>query len=148
MSFSNGLGILAAVGAGLLIGMQAPLTNLLRQRLGLWGMAVGVHVAGLTVALLAMLTIERQTGRPWGSWWWLVVVAGWGGLGILVTLAMAVGRLGAATALGISIAVQLVATVVIDHLGWLGVEARPLTWPRALGAVLLLVGARLVMGRG
>lgn len=148
MSFSNGLGILAAVGAGLLIGVQAPLTNLLRQRLGLWGMAVGVHVAGLTVALLAMLTIERQTGRPWGSWWWLVVVAGWGGLGILVTLAMAVGRLGAATALGVSIAVQLVATVVIDHLGWLGVEARPLTWPRALGAVLLLVGARLVMGRG
>jgi transporter family-2 protein len=148
MSLSSGLGILVAVIAGLLIGVQAPLTNLLRQKLGLWGMAVGVHVAGLTVALLAMLTVERQTGRPWGSWWWLIVVAGWGGLGILVTLSVAVGRLGAATALGISIAVQLVATLVIDHLGWLGVEARPLTWLRALGAVLLLVGARLIVGQG
>ncbi len=93
MSLSSEFGVLVAVAAGLLIGAQAPLANLLRQKLGLWGMAVGVHVAGLTVALLAMLTVERQTGRPWGSWWWLIVVTGWGGLGILVTLAAAVGRL-------------------------------------------------------
>jgi transporter family-2 protein len=146
MSLFTGIGVLVAVAAGLLIGTQAPLTNLLRQKLGLWGMAVGVHVAGLIVALLAMLTIERQTGRPWGSWWWLVIITGLGGLGILVALSSAVGRLGASVALGISIAVQLTVTMIIDHWGWLGVETRPMTWPRVLGAVLLLVGARLVMG--
>ena len=148
MQLSIGYGILVAAVAGLLIGTQAPLTNLLRQELGLWGMAVGVHVAGLTVALWVMLTIERQAARSWSSWWWLILVTGIGGLGILVALSMAVGRLGAATALGISIAVQLSATVAIDHFGWLGVELRPLTWTRALGAVLLLAGARLVIGRG
>lgn len=146
MSLSTGIGVLVAVAAGLLIGTQAPLTNLLRQKLGLWGMAVGVHIAGLIVALLAMLTVERQTGRPWGSWWWLVIITGLGGLGILVALSSAVGRLGASVALGISIAVQLTVTMIIDHWGWLGVETRPMTWPRVLGAVLLLVGARLVMG--
>lgn len=146
MSLSTGVGVLVAVAAGLLIGTQAPLTNLLRQKLGLWGMAVGVHIAGLIVALLAMLTVERQTGRPWGSWWWLVIITGLGGLGILVALSSAVGRLGASVALGISIAVQLTVTMIIDHWGWLGVETRPMTWPRVLGAVLLLVGARLVMG--
>ncbi len=148
MALYSGLGILVAVTAGLLIGSQAPLTNLLRQKLGLWGMAVGVHVAGLAFALLAMLTIERQAGRPWGSWWWLVVVTGLGGLGILVALSAAVGHLGAATALGISIAVQLLTTLVVDHFGWLGVPVQPITWQRALGVVLLLVGARLVMGKG
>jgi transporter family-2 protein len=148
MQLSIGYGILVAAVAGLLIGTQAPLTNLLRQKLGLWGMAVGVHVAGLTVALGAMLALERQAARSWSSWWWLILVTGIGGLGILVALSTAVGRLGAATALGISIAVQLSATVVIDHFGWLGVEVRPLTWTRALGAVFLLVGARLVIGRG
>lgn len=147
MSLFNGFGVLVAVVAGLLIGTQAPLTNLLRQKFGLWGMAVGVHIAGLTVALLTMLTVERQTGRPWGSWWWLIAISGLGGLGILVTLSAAVGRLGAAVALGISIAVQLTATIAIDHFGWLGVETRPLTWTRVLGAVLLLAGARLVMGK-
>ena len=60
---------------------------------------------------------------------------------------MAVGRLGAATALGISIAVQLTVTIVIDHFGWLGVEIRPLTWPRVVGAMLLFVGARLIISK-
>jgi transporter family-2 protein len=147
MSLSTILGILIAVAAGLLIGTQAPLTNLLRQKLGLWGMAVGVHVAGLAVALVALLTVERQAARPWTSWWWLILIAGWGGLGILLALAAAVGRLGSATALGISIAVQLTVTVVIDHFGWLGVEIRPLTWTRVVGAVLLLVGARLIVSK-
>jgi transporter family-2 protein len=147
MSLSTVLGILIAAAAGLLIGTQAPLTNLLRQKLGLWGMAVGVHVAGLAVALMALLTVERQAARPWTSWWWLILIAGWGGLGILLALAAAVGRLGSATALGISIAVQLTVTVVIDHFGWLGVEIRPLTWTRVVGAVLLLVGARLIVSK-
>jgi transporter family-2 protein len=147
MSLSTVLGILIAAAAGLLIGTQAPLTNLLRQKLGLWGMAVGVHVAGLAVALVALLTVERQAARPWTSWWWLILIAGWGGLGILLALAAAVGRLGSATALGISIAVQLTVTVVIDHFGWLGVEIRPLTWTRVVGAVLLLVGARLIVSK-
>ena len=148
MSLSTRLGVLVAVVAGLLIGTQAPLTNLLRQKLGVWGMAVGVHIAGLIVALLAMFTVERQTGRPWGNWWWLAIITGVGGLGILVALSVAVGRLGAAVALSISIAVQLTTTIVIDHFGWLGVETRPLTWTRVLGAALLLVGARLVMNKG
>lgn len=128
--------------------MQAPLSNLLRHKLGLWGMSAGVHIAGLSVALLALLTVERQTGRPWGSWWWMVVITGFGGLGILAALAVSVGQLGAATALGISIAVQLAATVIIDHFGWLSVEVRPLTWTSVLGVALLLIGARLVMGKG
>ena len=46
MSLSTGLAILTAVVAGLLIGTQAPLTSLLRQKLGLWGMAAGVHIPG------------------------------------------------------------------------------------------------------
>ena len=147
MSLSTVLAILTAVVAGLLIGTQAPLTSLLRQKLGLWGMAVGVHIAGLAVALVALLTVERQAARPWASWWWLIVISGWGGLGILLALAVAVGRLGAATALGISIAVQLTVTIVIDHFGWLGVEIRPLTWPRVVGAMLLFVGARLIISK-
>lgn len=147
MQLSTGLGIIVAIVAGLLIGTQAPLTSLLRQKLGLWEMTVGVHVAGLCVALLAMFTMKHQTGRPWSSWWWMIVITGIGGLGILVTLSVAVGRLGAATALGISIAVQLTATLIIDHFGWLGVEVHPLTWARALGAVLLFTGARLIIGQ-
>lgn len=147
MSLSSKVGILVAVVAGLMIGTQAPLTNLLRQKLGLWGMAVGIQIAGLIIALPAMLTVERQTGRPWGSWWWLIIICGWGGLGILLPLSVAVGRLGATVALGISIAVQLVVTLVVDHFGWLGVEIRPLTWTRVLGAALLLAGARLIMGK-
>jgi transporter family-2 protein len=148
MTLSSILGILVAILAGTLIGTQAPLTSFLRQKLGLWGMAVGVHVAGLVAALLILLTVERQADRAWADWWWLAIVTGVAGLGILVTLSVAVGELGAATALGISIAVQLSVTAAIDHFGWLGVEIQPLSWTRALGILLLIAGARLVVGRG
>jgi len=146
LTLYTGMGILVAILAGSLIGTQAPLSNLLREKVGLWGMAVGVHVAGLSVALLAMLTLERPLARAWGAWWWLVILSGVAGLGIVITLASAIGRLGAATALSISIAVQLAVTVTVDHFGWLGVQARPLSWPRAIGVLLLLLGARLVVG--
>jgi transporter family-2 protein len=92
--------------------------------------------------------VERQADRAWADWWWLAIVTGVAGLGILVTLSVAVGELGAATALGISIAVQLSVTAAIDHFGWLGVEIQPLSWTRALGILLLIAGARLVVGRG
>jgi len=36
----------------------------------------------------------------------------------------------------------------IDRYGWFGVDKVPLTWPRALGVLLLAAGAALALRKG
>jgi transporter family-2 protein len=53
-------------------------------------------------------------------------------------------RLGLAATLGLALAGQLGAALVLDRLGLLGLSQRPLTAPRVVGAALLLAGVVLI----
>ena len=66
-----------------------------------------------------------------------------GGIGVVVVLTITVVtlRLGAAATIGLLIAGQLAMGVAIDRYGWFGVDQVALTWPRALGVLLLAAGA-------
>ena len=55
-----------------------------------------------------------------------------------------VPRIGVALAFSLIIAGQMLITLVIDHFGWLGVDVRPINWPRALGAALITIGVILI----
>jgi transporter family-2 protein len=55
-----------------------------------------------------------------------------------------VTRLGAATLFSFAIAGQLLAALVLDRFGLLGLVARELTLGRVAGAALVLVGALMV----
>ena len=78
---------------------------------------------------------------PW--WYWV----GGGGMGVVVVLAITVvtPRLGAAATIGLLIAGQLAMGAAIDRYGWFGVEKVALSWPRALGILLLAAGAALAL---
>ena len=80
---------------------------------------------------------------PW--WYWV----GGGGMGVVVVLAITIvtPRIGAAATIGLLIAGQLAMGVLIDRYGWFGVEQVPLTWVRALGVLLLALGALLALRR-
>jgi transporter family-2 protein len=66
-------------------------------------------------------------------------------MGVLVVFAITVcaPRIGATATIGVLIAGQLAMGVVIDRFGLFGVDEVELTWPRALGVVLLGIGAGL-----
>jgi transporter family-2 protein len=69
------------------------------------------------------------------------------GLTVVFTITFAQPRIGATATIGILIAGQLVMGAVIDRFGLFGVEQYEISWPRALGIVLLGAGAALSLVR-
>ena len=64
--------------------------------------------------------------------------------GILVTSFFLVPRLGSAAALCFVIAGQILAALLIEQFGLFGLALRDISWGRALGATLVVLGAVMV----
>ncbi|TIM69216.1 MAG: EamA-like transporter family protein, partial [Mesorhizobium sp.] len=75
---------------------------------------------------------------------WLFVAGGMLG-GFYVTLStILTPRIGAAALMAFLVAGQLIAGMLVDRAGFLGVAVREVSLGRVAGAVLLLVGALLI----
>ncbi|MBX3358266.1 MAG: DMT family transporter [Phycisphaeraceae bacterium] len=110
------------------------------------GASVWGGVANFVVGLGAMVVVvaimrprlpasDRLAEGPW--WMWLGGLCG----AFFVTLAVIlVPRIGAAAYLSAMIAGQLIASVVIDHFGHMGLTPRDLTPGRIVGVLLVLGG--------
>ncbi|MBA3475386.1 MAG: DMT family transporter [Actinobacteria bacterium] len=139
-----------ALVAGLAGSIQVAVMGRFGQRIGSFE-ALAANLAFSTLLATTVLLVLRQslTGfgdalrSPW--WYWL----GGGGMGLVVVLTITVvtPRLGAAATIGLLIAGQLAMGVAIDRYGWFGVDRVALTWPRALGVLLLAAGALLALRR-
>ena len=72
-----------------------------------------------------------------------------GAISLFIILSMTVAgpRIGIAATLGILIAGNLVMGALIDQLGLFGLDRVPIGWPRAIGILLLAVGAALSLRR-
>jgi bacterial/archaeal transporter family-2 protein len=102
------------------------------------------------VGTLVLLVAAALVFRPIPSWsrlgdapWW--VWAG-GALGAFYVVGSIVSapKLGAATLVAVIVAGQALAALVIDHYGWVGFEAQPISAGRLLGMALLVAGVVLV----
>ena len=144
---SRGLAVLLGVGAGCLVGMQAPINSRLGKTVGSVQAASFSFLVG-TVALLAIVVFVRgglgNLGHVGRAPWWALV----GGLlgAVYVTVALiAVRTLGASALTAVVITGQLVISVAIDRFGLLGVARQPVGVQRVLGLVLLAAGVVLVV---
>ena len=100
-----------------------------------------VGAAGLLVAVLfaARGWPDRAGDAPW--WVWIGGLLGaFYVLGSIVTAP----KLGAATLVALILAGQAVASLLVDHYGWVGFEEHPITALRVVGVVLLAGGVVLV----
>jgi transporter family-2 protein len=79
---------------------------------------------------------EKVSGAPWWAWTGGLL----GVVFVLVSLGL-VNRLGAAFLFALVVVGQMLASLVIDHYGLLGVTEHPITPIRLLGVALLLGGA-------
>jgi bacterial/archaeal transporter family-2 protein len=144
---SRALAVLVGVGAGCLVGMQAPINSRLGKSVGSVQAASFSFLIG-TALLLVIVAFVRggygnlgEVGRV--PWWALL-----GGLlgAVYVTVALvAVRTLGASGLTAVSITGQLAISVVIDRFGLLGVARQPIGAQRVLGLVMLAAGVLLVV---
>lgn len=146
---SRGLAVLLAAVAGVLVGLQAPVNSRLGRSLGSVQAATFSFVVGtVALALIASLFYGGlgSFGDAGKAPWWALV----GGLlgAVYVTVAiLTVRTLGVSGLTAIVISGQLVAAVVIDRFGLLGIAKQPIGAQRVIGLLFLVVGVLLVVRR-
>jgi transporter family-2 protein len=143
---SAAFSLFLAVAAGVSIVVQQALNANLRAELGsaAWSGFTSYLVGLVCMALLAIalgdpVPTAAFARIPWWTWS--------GGLFGAVFIALAillVPKLGAATVITLLVAGQMLASVTLDHFGWLGLAQRPLDLPRVNGVLLLIGGVVLI----
>ncbi len=139
------LTLLGLAGGACLV-VQASLNAGLRTQVDSVSWAGFISYVGGTLAMAMALLIVRvplhlERARAVPAIWWLGGFFGAAYLGASIIL---VPRVGAATAIALVVAGQLICSLVLDNYGFLGVPQHSLTATRALGALLLLGGVVLI----
>ncbi|MEZ5565932.1 MAG: DMT family transporter [Gammaproteobacteria bacterium] len=134
------------IGAGLSV--QVGLNAQLREQFGDAGLAALASFLVGTAALLVYLIVLRVTWPSVGVIRAVPPVQWTGGLlgAAYVAVAALLGpRLGSATLLSLIVGGQLLASLVLDHFGWVGFSEHAISGWRLLGAVLLIIGVVLIV---
>ncbi|MBC8285037.1 MAG: DMT family transporter [Nitrospinae bacterium] len=127
------------------VGINAELSRFINSPVlaALISFAVGTIFLVVTVVLfkIPLPAFGRITGMP--AWAW-----GGGLIGAAVVLGSIIAgpKIGALALVGILLAGQLIASVLIDHYGWLGFPIQKMNAARLTG-VLLLVGGFFLIRR-
>lgn len=136
-----------ALAAGLCIPVQAGINATLARYVdGAVGASLVSFLVG-TLALAAFMLAARlplPIGQALASapaWAW---VGGTLGAYLVATTVLVAPTLGAGTMIALIVAGQMACSLVLDHYGWLGFDPQPISWPRLLGAALLVAGVVLI----
>jgi transporter family-2 protein len=145
----SGLAIFLALLAGLAGSVQAAVMGRFGERVGvLEALAFASLVQAVLTAALLLGVRQSLSGYADAArqppWLW---TGGVMGAFIVLTVTLATPRIGTAATIGLLIAGQLAMGVAIDRFGLFGFEEISISWPRALGIVLLGVGAALSLHR-
>lgn len=137
----------AAFLAGALVSVQTGINTQLGRQLGQPLQAAFVSFVIGTLALAISLPILRVSYPAPGRVFAVGLPLLSGGVlgGIFVFSMIALGsRLSAAVLVGLVVGGQLIASLVLDHFGWLGFPQHALSVPRMIGAGLIVAGVLLI----
>ena len=146
---SRSLAVIVGIGAGCLVGMQAPINSRLGKTIGTLPAASFSFIVGTAALVLITVIVQGGLSALGGvgraPWWTLV--GGLLGAVYVATALVAVRTLGAAGLTAVVIFGQLGVSVVIDRFGLLGIARHPVGAQRVIGLVLLALGVALVVRR-
>jgi transporter family-2 protein len=139
--------VLLALVAGMLMPVQAGINSQLKNQVlsteaaAFVSLAVGTLALGVYLALRRLpLPLAAAMGQ---TSWWMWTGGLLGAFFVAATVYLAY-KLGAGTMMGLIIAGQLSAAILLDHYALLGFPPHPVSWQRLLGAALLAAGAILI----
>ena len=141
------LPVLATVAAGGLVAMQAPINSTLGRTVGTFAAASLSFAIGLLVLIAITLVLGGGFGRiaEAGELRWYYLTGGLLGAAYVTTVLITVRSLGAGGVTAATIAGQLTFSVVLDRLGVLGLDEKPLSPSRVAGVALLAAGVFLIV---
>ncbi len=137
---------LLVMAAGVMIAVQAPTNAMLAKAGGSPVLAALISFIVGTVALTATWLASGNrpaasvfAGLPWYAW-----IGGLYGAFFVGAAAFAAPRIGLASLVTIAISGQIVAALLMDHYGLLGLPREPVNIGRIAGAMLVVAGVVLV----
>ena len=135
--------ILIGLAGGIAVGVQAPLSSIINQRLGPLESVFIVHAGGTIAALIPLLFLNGGKLANWRSVPWYALGAGVLGLVVIFSMTYMIPRVGVAPALIILLSGQLLIGSMMDHFGWLGAVQRPVDFMRIIGLAVVFFGVWL-----
>jgi bacterial/archaeal transporter family-2 protein len=139
--------VLFGLAAGAMLPFQAGVNAQLAEYLGsplraaLASFVVGVFVLLPAVAIFVrgLPSAERVGAAPWWAW-----LGGALGAFYVAGSITSAPRLGAVTLIGVILAGQALASLVVDHFGMVGFDEHPATLGRIAGMLLIVLGVLFV----
>jgi bacterial/archaeal transporter family-2 protein len=142
----RGVAVIVMAAVGGLIALQPAINAGLGRATGNIAAALVSFAVG-TLLLAAIVVLSGQASGLGSTFEveWYYLLGGVLGAAYVFTALVVVSSVGAGGTAAATITGQLIASVVIDRLGILGLEETPITWERGLGVALLLTGTYLVV---
>jgi bacterial/archaeal transporter family-2 protein len=139
--------VFAAAIAGGLLPTQAGINSQLARHLGhpLLAASVSFGIGAIALILYTVIfhislpPVDQIQQIPWYLW-----TGGILGTIYLTTTIILAPLLGAATMIGLIVAGQMLASIFLDNFGLVGFPVHPLSFWRAIGAILLIAGVALI----
>jgi transporter family-2 protein len=135
--------ILIGLAGGIAVGVQAPLSSIISQRLGPLESVFIVHIGGAIAASIPLLFLGWGKLAQWRTVPWYALGAGALGLVVIFSMTYMIPRVGVAPALIILLSGQLLIGSVMDHFGLLGTVQRPIDLMRVVGLAVVFLGVWL-----
>jgi transporter family-2 protein len=147
-SMAAALWVLLGVISGACIAVQAPINARLGGALGMPYAAAAISfLAGAVILVIVTLAVAAATGTAirWSAPApWLFVTGGALGTVYVTSAILLTPQIGAAAVMGLAVAGQLLAGIVVDRIGFLGLPVHEISIGRIAGAVLLIAGALMI----
>jgi bacterial/archaeal transporter family-2 protein len=140
------LAALATIVVGSLIALQAPINSGLGKVTGTMPAAAISFTVG-TMLLLGIVVVAGEAGNlaRAADVKWYYLIGGILGAAYVTTVLLTVRTLGAGGVTAATVAGQLTMSVIIDRIGFLGLDETPITLGRVIGVMLLFAGTVLVI---
>lgn len=139
--------LLSALAGGAILPIQVALNTLLRRYVGEPMQVTFISYLVGTLASLAICGVAQYTLPAWTALaqtsWWMWIGGCLGTLYVWSTV-FATPKIGAALALALTIAGQMIAALFLDHYGAIGLTRYPASPERIIGVVLVILGVSLV----
>lgn len=139
--------LLAALAGGVVLPVQVALNTLLRRYVGEPMQVTFISylagaLASLAICFLSRYPLPTATALVQSSWW--MWVGGCLGTFYVWSTIFATPKIGAALALALTIAGQMIAALFLDHYGVLGLTRYAASPTRITGVVFVILGVSLV----
>jgi len=136
--------VVMMVAGGALMACQAPINAALRTYVGIFESSLISFAVG-TIALILIVAFagKGSLGAIRNVAWWHLLGGLIGAVFVTATL-LAAPRIGVTQMVMATLAGQMVAALMIDRYGWLGIPAKPIELTRVAGVALLVVSVALI----